>query len=120
LGTLMPYIVTTKQPHGGGVVPFILSRQAVATLEEARGVVAGLAEAGRRGREDVLAAIGSLPESGGTITLPDGTVIEVEPIGWRELVKVADLPAIYWMAFEHEKAILDAFNAREQAECPTS
>jgi hypothetical protein len=62
-----------------------------------------------------------IPESGGTITLPDGTVIEVEAIGWSALARAAGRTAAAVDAGLIEPAtpgkgaetILAAFNARE-------
>lgn len=90
----MPYIVTTKRPIGvsKSLAPACkASRRAVATLEEARANVQKIVAPAEkvklmspyRIREFtpfVQHAL-HLPESGGTVgPLPDGTVIEVEPI----------------------------------------
>jgi hypothetical protein len=79
----MPYVITTEERYHGGPQ----HRRAVATLEEAREWVYRsldrdpLPVAGRLGM-----AMG-LPESGGTLgPLPDGTVIEVEPVTWHDLI----------------------------------
>jgi hypothetical protein len=144
----MPFIVTTKQTHGGGAVPFIRSRRAVATLEEAWVAVESAERAadetayfyrrarlpvgttvlsaddpGRRGTivkrggqqwttrdrppyvrwdrripsdrvpwEKLLLTNTTLgiSESGGTVTLPDGTVIEVMAIDDEEYARAID------------------------------
>jgi hypothetical protein len=72
----VPFIVTTTRLdlklHGEFV-----SRRAVATLEEARGLAA--LPCGISNPSHFHQAV-RLPESGGTVgPLPDGTVIEVEP-----------------------------------------
>jgi hypothetical protein len=83
----MPYIVTTKRtvPTDLGrdevADAGVLSRRAVATLE------AILQYGSDQGwRRATVRAVASFPESGGTVgPLPDGTVIEVEPIAFSRL-----------------------------------
>jgi hypothetical protein len=91
----MPYIVTHCQ-HVQDARPWtdVFSRRAVATLE-GREVWNALYGVNVPNREDVVEQIAALPGSGGTVTLPDGTVIEVEAVGAE---------------------LIDAFNAREQAQ----
>lgn len=91
-----PYIVTTKrqvvfcaehEPFGHGkatMTESVLSRVEVATLDEAQATVrseaGGLRDAGRIGPSawGRLLRFGfNLSEQGGSINLPDGTVIEV-------------------------------------------
>jgi hypothetical protein len=85
----MPYVITTKRvvmddvPDGSR--DRVVSRLAVATLDEAR----------IRGQKHVLSLGFSLaqagwpkewPEAGGSVgPLPDGTTITVEPVGWRRI-----------------------------------
>jgi hypothetical protein len=99
LGTLMPYIVTTKQPHGGGVVPFILSRQAVATLPDAQRVLRAVVRdadwprdiGGSNARQSVSGQIDGLMASGGNaIRLPDGRIIEVVAVDDAEYARAID------------------------------
>jgi hypothetical protein len=99
LGTLMPFIVTTKQPHGGGVVPFILSRQAVATLPDAQRVLRDAVRdadwprdiGGSNARQSVSGQIDDLMASGGNaIRLPDGTRIEVLAVDDAEYARAID------------------------------
>jgi hypothetical protein len=99
---MSPYIVTTRRPEG-----YAVSRRAVATLEEAREVVwevlpAGSAWAGRA-------------FTGGTVTLPDGTVIEVERTTWNALADALNGPQFVWPASTEaaQRAQIDAFNARQ-------
>lgn len=112
----MPYIITTHTY--GWAMPghgtHSATRRAVATLDEAR--AAAHTSANMPATPSTLdalmgvrAAIDALPESGGTVgPLPDGTVIEVEPIDWTSLQhavgtarRVPATPA----------AIIDAYNA---------
>ena len=105
----MPYLITTKRRQYGLVV---VARHAVATLDEANIEIAAR-HAGSINRFAVT-------ESGGTVTLPGGTVIEVEPTAWQDLALVAGLtfPATVGNRAEdgNEKVqseILDAFNAKQ-------
>jgi hypothetical protein len=93
----MPFIVTTKRPykraevqvlrargeHGPIANMRIVSRRAVATLEEARSVCRGTVhETHVNGApvDEPWVQTDALRESGGTVgPLPDGTVIKVEP-----------------------------------------
>jgi hypothetical protein len=119
-----PYIVTTKR----GNPPFpnnavLLSRVAVATLGDARKRASGVvAESALRGAPLTVltrAAL-TLPESGGTITLPDGPVIEVEATTWQVLWHVSDLDAEELAGAlggieACQQRILDAYNARQES-----
>lgn len=115
--------------------PRVASRVAVATLEEARewarDYVLGVNQwTGLRGSTlhpdarqvewlRLEREIRDLPESGGTITLPDGTVIKVEQTTWYALVAGW---GEHWQReadratggdTEAQQRILDAFNAQE-------
>jgi hypothetical protein len=125
----MPYIVTTKRDDGpklGWIVGVpSCSRRAVATLEEAvsevkRAVKVIATETGRvAATTEQAMAIVALPESGGTVgPLPDGTVIEVEPKLWRDLVDEAYGPNLRNFLHLSEDEILAAFNT-QQARPPT-
>lgn len=125
----MPYIITTttrqtEQDSAGHsfYVP-AATRRAVATLEEARAAVRAFCEDNphRRlwGDRDwhTFATIRTMliPESGGTVgPLPDGTVIEVRPVGLDALATDAGLGAAWIGASQpnDQAAILDAYNAR--------
>jgi hypothetical protein len=136
----MPYVVTTKRPtpivaggHGWdsdeyGLVDNenpIVSRHAVATLEEARDK--GWAEARRHLHVDQGAsewvrwgdAFRDLPESGGTVgPLPDGTVIKVEPTSKQALfdaLPVDDQRSLPTWPLPTLAMVIAAFNAREVA-----
>jgi hypothetical protein len=98
-GGTMPYIITTKTitSHPADVVAIretILSRHAVATLDEARQEANRSLHRGKLLADTDYArfgyAIDMLPESGGTVgPLPDGTVIAVRPIDYLELAGLA-------------------------------
>lgn len=92
----MPFIVTTHRHLDDPTAEFLpdalpgVSRRAVATLEEAREtarIIAWDKPYGQTPTPDVAAAIYGLPESGGTVTLPDGTVIEVKHELWSVLAE---------------------------------
>lgn len=53
-----------------------------------------------------------LPEDGGTIALPDGTVIEVTAIGWEAFAELVDEPVF---GDDQNAALIDAYNARQTA-----
>jgi hypothetical protein len=107
----MPYIIETRmaaEPPNQDVAvrAAVLSRIAVATLDEAR-------REGRRimanAGEWSTADIDELPESGGTVgPLPDGTVIEVRQAGYVEIAAAVDNKPATWTS---EQSILAAFNA---------
>lgn len=130
--TGMPYIITTRrllpQPTvelvpagtllgsaGDGRV-LVVSRRAVATLEEAKRAAYKPIDDQRADFKMGPRVYGRLRRiafdwsgSGGTVgPLPDGTVIEVEPIEWKGLARAAGL-----LVSDHlgTDAILDAYNA---------
>lgn len=83
----MAYIITSGQ-----------KRHAVATLDEARKAIESEAISGSStnfysGRyPEIMRSIEALDTSGGTVgPLPDGTIIEVEPIGEGELESVCGI-----------------------------
>ena len=91
----MPYIITTTadDPHVGtpAMERVTVTRTAVATLDEARDVVTGIVEErepfSHKVQETAGSNLSAMRESGGTIgPLPDGTVIEVRPASWHELI----------------------------------
>lgn len=99
------YLITTKRhldERGLVALSPQVSEYAVATLDEARSEVWRRAGFGGPSSEAVRDAI---TEQGGTVgPLPDGTVIEVEPVGWARLWTTATANST--------TAILDAFNER--------
>lgn len=139
----MPYIVTTKRPHcdvckdAGGAGPLdpcpecnrygelsgadrsdmsvVVSRRAVATLEEAFNNVPPAV----RSTLGLLDKLLALPESGGTVRLPDGTVIEVDRLTWVELAVTAKMDRPRLAAYDAlnsrraRRRIIDAFNASQ-------
>ena len=113
----MPYVITTRQPEThepgfdgqlGNYVSGSVSRRAVATLEEARDVAQSLFTTHAKADAPAWRLI---EDDGGTIgPLPDGTVIEVEAVGWQDLAE-RTLTAVNAVA-EHHDEILYAYNAR--------
>jgi hypothetical protein len=115
----VPFVITTTRPtlrHAEpGTVgvpnqyyPTVLSRRAVATLEEARVAAAKLLR--ERSEEGKAQGVEMwLPKSGGTIgPLPDGTVIEVER------VKIAALAAMVPRLLEDGENVIAAYNAAQE------
>jgi hypothetical protein len=107
---------------------YIVSRRAVATLEEARiyastwitdrwssspAFARGDGDLYRPETRPMVAQADALPESGGTVgPLPDGTVIEVEVIWWEDLRERAGLDRD---ALTLDAQTIAAFNAHEAA-----
>lgn len=118
-----PYIVTTKrQPHPLAFANELETRRAVATLDEARRLVLRTIDRHGARQRDRRAACG-LPGSGGTVTLPDGTVIELKTTTWYVLWKTWRNPGLPSPILESavagdpdaQQRILDAYNARRSA-----
>lgn len=99
----MPFIVTTSRPAAyrsiGPPTIYRISRQAVATLEEAQRVLrAAVRDAdwprdigGSNARQSVSGQIDDLMASGGNaIRLPDGTLIEVMAVDDEEYARAFD------------------------------
>lgn len=93
-------------------------REAFATLEEAKAEIVARVfprqpEQGMRPPEwdEPFVALATLPEAGGTITLPNGDVIEVEATTWGHIFH--DLPLLdrYVRGPESADALLAAWNA---------
>ena len=114
----MPYVITTIDPPVGIEAPSgrITARTAVATLEQARQAVLETV-VGDRDHEDIrnvdVHAAHTLDESGGTIDLPDGTMIEMHSVCWNWIIGVAedkgiDTDAVYESG--GDLAILAALN----------
>lgn len=116
--------------HAGGQA---VSRVAVATLEEARDMVLAAVRAqaasGFQGRALYDATM--LTESGGTITLPGGMTVQVEPETWSDMASDLGIelrwdPPREWGDFEpHAQkfellAVLEAFNAKFAAGSPST
>jgi hypothetical protein len=127
----MPYIIETTTPDPANVrdygrvgdatpgAPSLMgavrgnwppkvTRTAVATLGEARAKALNLTSAHDTGdkppNHDALA----LPESGGTVgPLPDGTVIEVRRVKWRDITNAVDLRDV----LPTRENMIAAFNA---------
>lgn len=128
----MPFLITTTRPEDGEFLnpvngqsePYgqanVVSRRAVATLEEAATIPG---DAIRQWRDavpsrekwnaayELLRAAENLPESGGTVSLPDGTTIEVEPISWRDLRIAAGYEEIH---SDTGRKIVAAYNAAQE------
>jgi len=99
----MPYIITTRKyddPYAPNPALLDISRTAVATLDEARETVASIIDVGEATRGNLPGPSGDayqldavrISADGGTVgPLPDGTVIEVRPIGWDKLATLVPL-----------------------------
>jgi len=122
----MPYIITTINPQGAAeqdsdgrsyYVP-TSTRTAVATLDEARMVgvkalPAAMTIGGAGPNIAATKALYALPQAGGTIgPLPDGTVIEVEPVDYQTLTDA--LRGDYMTnASQSDADVVAAFNAQQ-------
>jgi hypothetical protein len=111
-----PYIVTAYRngpwPHTSHQRD-VLSRRAVATLEEAREQVADelralTADQPSRVRHPLFDRAYDIGMSGDALQLPDGTVIEVKRVYWDTLVDGVGFGG-------NEGQIIAAFNAQELA-----
>jgi hypothetical protein len=113
----MPYVITTGASWGKNLGArdkyAVTSRRAVATLADARAAANDAIYRGE-GESDhahhwqpFYVDADALPEHGGRVgPLPDGTVIEVEPLDWRALRKWEHLPVA---------DAIDAYNAAQEA-----
>jgi len=116
----VPYVIATSKLHPGDrVTPdhleLVDQPRAVVTLEEARAVVQKMVRVWRDDDDSLTAwsaaynhlqLAGTLDEPGGTVgPLPNGTVIEVRLVQWRDLDPRPGNP----------RTIIDAFNARERS-----
>lgn len=113
----VPYIITTIKGYAIERYGIDVARQtdskrhAVATLDEARAVAraaipSGQPSHGARGDAE------QLPRSGGTITLPDGTVIEVERVSKADMrVLVHSMRPPVDVCPKSLAWIIDAYNA---------
>lgn len=121
----MPYVITTLWSNSPAEAGHDVTRHAVATLEEAReltaGIVHGFEIALGRTLGDAYATALTRSEQGGTVgPLPDGTLIEVERTTY---VYLADEGGWVWPADDtdyssparHADAVLAAFNAKQAA-----
>jgi hypothetical protein len=105
----MPYIIETRmaaEPPNQNVAvrAAVLTRTAVATLADTEYAV-DLAIEEHGGSIDEWPDI---PESGGTVgPLPDGTVIEVRRVKWRDITVAVDLRDV----LPTRENMLAAFNA---------
>lgn len=125
----MPYVITTKRGREQVLVENFgpahtyaeFSRRAVATLEEAREAIRVVADVQRNfpTAKPVYESARRLSKSGGTVgPFPDGTVIEVAPASYDDLITVGlECPdSLGWgmmPSSTRRPAILRAFNARE-------
>jgi hypothetical protein len=121
----MPFIIETRRTSttwAGGIVPVPAetTRQAVATLEEARGVLSPVLDSLAHDRGAYWPAWtqtfhGLGEETGGTIgPLPDGTIIEVRRVAEVDLRD--SFPADSCAAqLAHLADVIDAFNADASA-----
>lgn len=82
--TTGPYIITTSHtPEHDGATGYVISRRAVATLEEAIKAAQDACGTDLMGRLEASL----MPETGGWLAHPDGTTIKVEPRQWYELAQ---------------------------------
>lgn len=94
-----PFIVTTRRFAHGFSRSNPVERRAVVTLEEARTEVTRLALVDGEALladnyGDLRAQFSGVRERGGKVgPLPNGTVIEVEPVGWGVIRDGAELTA---------------------------
>jgi hypothetical protein len=114
----MPYIVITKERHypctewKGAECHIEESRKAVSTLEKALTEVSEYVCNRMAGDnfghlQDDFRAIED--NNGGSITLPNGTVIEVESVSWDYMLKATNLRMT--VSLTHAE-IIDAYNNR--------
>lgn len=108
----MPYSLTTLgrsevNPNGR----YIAARRAFATLDEAQEYI------------DQIDYHYEIPEEGGTITLEDGTMIEVGPIEWLDIYAALDVSADeaeeHWRVAgesqsQYEERVIDAYNTAQR------
>lgn len=81
----MPFLITSSHtPEHDGATGYIVSRRAVATLEEARHVV-------YEAYPPPWSEPADLWTSGGTVSLPDGTTIAVEFRDWSGITHDLDM-----------------------------
>jgi 16S rRNA G527 N7-methylase RsmG len=115
----MPYIITTTTASARSIdsqrdVGYIVTRRAVATLEKAREAVASSVRANNPyAFAKIVAAKNAVTESGGTITLPDGTVIEVAPTTWHDILAALP-PHVARQVAGNDTATIDAWNAAQE------
>lgn len=113
----MPFIITTTRtspPIDLTDPDYVsVSRHAVATLDEARGQVEEIVD-----QITGEAVASEIPKTGGVVTLSGGTVIEITPTLWVDLIAdyadgsgiTRDMTAAEWQA-----AIIAAHNAQESS-----
>lgn len=112
----MPYIVTPGVQTTDAGTNY--ESTAVETIEEARDKAGGIAQAQWTASEGIgwlpshlARRARCLPESGGTIgPLPDGCIIDVQPITYDELAGLVFDRKDYAPMFESD--IIDAYNDR--------
>lgn len=106
----MPYTITTWHNEDAAPMPVIPrpkdTRRAVATVLALGNYLA-------EEHPDALDLVAKLPDSGGTITLPDGTVIEVALVGMLEREQFAIKAGLSPRAIDQEWC--DAYNAAQEA-----
>jgi hypothetical protein len=114
----MPYVITTRHNRAETAPLTFPSRRAVATLEERRAALIDLLETHKPRINSastfraLVDCVIDLPESGGTITLPDGTEIKVEPCPYSSLAGFAGLTID---SMPTDAQIIDAYNAAQVA-----
>ncbi len=132
----MPYIITTTTPEHhetltvqgrnaeaqvGATIFETVTRHAVATLDEAQEAAANelydhAINPGRTSQQAFYDGVADLPEAGGTVgPLPDGTVIEVERVGWSRMIEEIQKTDPAFMGHHDERVFIDAYNAAQEA-----
>jgi hypothetical protein len=117
-----PYIITTKRERTmyqpGDPRRVKESRRAVAALDE-RAIWNSLYGVEVPDREETVEKIATLPESGGTVELPDGTVIEVEAVSRNAFADMlstfSSVSGLVWPATNDKvlAAQIVSFNAQQ-------
>ena len=111
-----PYVVTHKVeafPIHSGVR--VLSRVAVETLQGARSWVYNAVSRVPHQPGESSEISDSIPADGGSVTLPDGSTISVEPVTWEGLANSVGVAYRVPASDDHGRQILKAFNESEEA-----
>lgn len=121
-----PYLLTHKKPSGPLMAPAfglyqrleVLSRQAFATLKEAREGCVMLAPVDMTPAVAVSFHLGvyAIGESGGSVSLPDGSSLTVEPVTYGELYDALPHRVRITLDRTSHAAIREHFNARNAAQ----
>jgi hypothetical protein len=112
----MPYIVSVRTDVHGDGLSVDTERKAVATLNEARDIAFNICMEALMlsGPSDPEAPYKAhkLPTDGGSVTLPDGTVIEVERVSWADLAESVNWLGRGYVTEAEWPEVIDAYNNR--------